>query len=59
MSGNDASLLALKWGESHLFKSTDIYLVILMASPEIVLHTSSDHQLDKKGEKKKVQQSKV
>jgi hypothetical protein len=44
--GNDRSLPTLRWGESCLYKPLDFYLVINLASPEIILHTSSDLQMD-------------
>ena len=46
MSGNDRSILTLRWGESRLYKPLDFSLVIRLANPEIVLHTSSDLHKD-------------
>jgi hypothetical protein len=40
MSGNDRPVLTLRWEESCLCKPLDLYLVIRLANPEIVVHTS-------------------
>jgi hypothetical protein len=46
MPGNNRAPRLLRWEKSRLYKPLDFYLVISLASPEIILHTSSNLQMD-------------